>query len=104
MVEQVALLGPPTGAAEPGHPVLDVRHEALAGLLPVIADVDASAVLGGDDSRGGFPDRLVKLGRVRRLTPAAPPMKFGQPHRAGQAPRVGRQDPLVAGEHEGIFS
>ena len=46
---------------KPGHAVLHVGEEALAGLLAVVADVDAGIDLGGDHVGGGVLDGGAQL-------------------------------------------
>ena len=85
MLDEVAHDRPVAGAAEPGHAVLHVGEEALAGLLAVVADVDARLDLGRDDLRAGLLDRPLQLRRVDLLAPAAPAVQLGQ----GGGPRAG---------------
>ena len=80
------------GVAEARHPVLDVGEEALAGLLAVVADVDARLDLGGDARGGRLLDGALQLVGVDRLAAAAPAVQLGQRGGPGQAPGVGRQD------------
>ena len=74
-------------AAEAGHAVLHVGEEALAGLLAVVADVDARVDLRGDARRGRRRDRWLELvarstgsPRLRRpWSSARPPAEAGCP-------------------------
>ena len=57
-------------SGEARHPMLDVGEEALAALLAVVADVDASFELLGDHMAGRFGDHLVERALVDRLMAA----------------------------------
>ena len=89
MFEQVLHERALAHAPEPGHPVLDVGDEALARLLPVVADVDPDIDLGGDDLRGGGLHRSRQLRRVDLLAPAPPAVELGQGDAVGAGFRRG---------------
>ena len=99
VLEQVAHQRPLARAAEPGHPVLHVGEEALAGLLAVVADVDAGVDLRRDHRRGRGLDRPPELGVVDLLAPAAPTVQLGQRLGSREAPGVGGEEPRLAEQH-----
>ena len=76
--------------AEPGHAVLDIGDEALAGLLPVVADVDPGLDLRGDDRGGGVAHGPFA---ARRRRPSSPRLRvaveLGERRGAGAGSRRG---------------
>ena len=93
MLGEVADQRPATGASESGHPVLHVCDEAFAGLLTVVADVDARGDLRGDHLGGRRLDRVAQLVGIDVLAAAASPVQRGERLRPGQAAGVCGQDP-----------
>ena len=86
-------------AAEAGHPVLDVGDEALARLLPVVADVDPGLDLRGDDGAVASTTARCQLVGVDVLAPAPAAVELGERPGPGQAPGVGGEDPGLAAQH-----
>ena len=99
VVEQVPHEGALARPAEPGHPVLDVGDEALARLLPVVADVDPGVDLRGDDRGGGGRALPAAAHRSSTSSPRLLlPVELGEGAGPGQAPGVGGEDPSLAAE------
>ena len=85
--------------AEAGHAMLHVRDEALARLLPVVADVDTDVALRRDARTRRVGHRRFELGIVDRLASASATVELGERLRAGEAAGVGDQDAALAREH-----
>jgi hypothetical protein len=99
VVEQIAHQGAAADSTEASHPVSYIREKALPGLLTVIAYVDTRLHLGSDGVRRRPSHLFSELVIIDGFTPAPLPMELGQRRRARQAPRVRRENPLVAGKH-----
>ena len=86
VVEQVPHEGPLARAAESGHPVLDVGDEALARLLPVVADVDPRLDLRGHDARRWRRARPAPARPRRRLPRLRRPCSSARARGRGRLP------------------
>src|SRR5215469_3694350 len=64
----------PARGPEASHAVADVREEALARRIPVIADVDAGVELSLDYCSSSPLDGFLELRLVKRLASAASPV------------------------------
>jgi hypothetical protein len=68
-------------------------------LLAVVADVDASLDLGGDDTRRRFLDGSAQLTFVDVLAATAPSVQVSERAGPREAARVRRQDARFARQH-----
>ena len=89
MVEQVLHEAALAGAAEAAHAVLHVGDEALACLLPVVADVDARLDLSGDDGCRRLAHGVGEGDGVDVLAPTAAAVELGEGARAAAGSRRG---------------
>jgi len=97
MRDEVAHERAPALSTEPGHPVLHVGEEALAGLLAVVADVDADLDLRRDRLLGRVRDGGRQFVGIDQLTPRPASVQLGEGRRAGQAAGVGGEDAVGVG-------
>jgi len=92
MVTQVTEQGAPAGAAEARHSMLHVGEEALAGLLAVVAHLDAGIDLRRDGPLSGGGDLDPQLVRIHGLAPTAPTVELREGRRPRQAPGMGGEE------------
>src|ERR1700730_7862872 len=85
--------------AKATHPVADVKKEALALLLAIVADVGARIDLLRDDSPQRRLAQSFELARIDGFAPRPAHKEPGELRRARQAAGMGRQDPVFAAAH-----
>src|SRR3989475_1949474 len=95
-VDEVAGRGAATLAPKPTHAPRHVGGEADAGLLAVVADVNARVELLADDRADGSVDLARQLGRVDGLAALLPGQELAEPRRPREAPDVRDENPPFA--------